>query len=91
MIPELHVIRVMLVERTDYPGRLGVAVRGGRYVCPLPAGYDDDTRVNVDDMGYVLVAHPKLPPLLCDPTTGTVQPIAMAVDPKRITRPRPVH
>ena len=42
-------------------------------------------------MGYVLVAHPKLPPLLCDPTTGTVQPIAMAVDPKRITRPRPVH
>ena len=65
-------MRVALVERVDKPGLLGVSVRGGRFVCPLPEGYDGQTSCTMQD-GYVLVAHPVLPPLRCDPTTGKVQ------------------
>lgn len=65
--------RVTLVERTDAPGLLGVAVRGGRYVCPLPPGYDGYTHVEKLPNGQVAVLHPKLAPLLADPTTGKVQ------------------
>lgn len=61
----------MLVERRDRPGLLGVHVAGGRFVCPLPEGYDGRTSV-VMHKGYVLVAHPNLPPLQCDPNTGDI-------------------
>ena len=63
---------VTLVERKDAPGFLGVFVREGRFVCPLPAGYDGRTSVAFHK-GYVLVAHPDLPPLQCDPNTGTTK------------------
>ncbi len=89
--PELTKIRVTLVERQGFPGKLGVAVRGGKFVCPLPDGYDGHTRVNVDQAGWVLVTHPKLPPLLCDPTTGATNPITVAVDPKVFTKPKAIH
>lgn len=70
MIPEFEKgMQAMLVERTDRPGLLGVAVRGGHFVVPLPAGYNGQTSICVWK-GYVLVAHPTLPPLKCDPTTG---------------------
>lgn len=62
-------MKAMLVERTDRPGLLGVAVRGGRFVVPLPEGYNGECSICVWK-GYVLVAHPMLPPLKCDPTTG---------------------
>lgn len=67
--------RVALVESIDKPGMLAVAVRGGRYVCPLPEGYDMNTSITMHE-GYVLVAHPYLPPLQCDTNTGTVNLIS---------------
>lgn len=69
-----HNERVMLVERIDIPGALGVAMQGGRFVCPLPLGYDMQTSVTYHK-GYVLVAHPLLSPLLCDTLTGEVKRI----------------
>lgn len=63
-------MRVRLVERVDAPGRLGAALDGGRYVCPLPEGYDADTSV-VFEKGWVLVAHPRLPTLSCNTNDGT--------------------
>jgi len=80
MIPIFeHGCTCALVERKDRPGLLGVAVRGGRFVCPLPEGYDGRTSVT-QYLGYVLVAHPDLPPLKCDPTVGT----AVLIDPHHI-------
>ena len=60
-----------LVERVDAPGRLGAALAGGRFVCALPEGYDADTSI-VYERGWVIVAHPKLPPLSCNTNDGTV-------------------
>lgn len=68
-------VRAALVERTDKPGMLGVAVSNGHYVCPLPEGYDGETSVIVTQSGYVIVGHPKYAPLLCDASKGTVQVI----------------
>ena len=65
-------VKAALVERVERPGLLGVAVRGGRFVCPLPEGYDGRCSLVVHE-GYVLVAHPELPPLRCDPTTGRIE------------------
>jgi hypothetical protein len=67
-------LKARLVERTDLLGALGVAVRGGRFVCPLPPGYDGQVSLCCHK-GYVLVAHPTMPPLQCDPTTGEVKQI----------------
>lgn len=68
------VVKAILVRRSDVPGKLllGVHVNGGRCVCPLPEGYDGRTSLCVHK-GYVLVAHPLLPALQCDPTTGGVK------------------
>lgn len=63
--------RCALVERTDRPGLLGAAVRGGRFVCALPEGYDGLTSITLYK-GYLIVAHPTLPPLKCDPNTGKI-------------------
>lgn len=81
MIPEFEQgMQAMLVERVDAPGLLGVAVRGGRFVTPLPAGYNGKCSICVYK-GYVLVAHPELPPLRVDPTRGTFE----LIEPKHIT------
>jgi len=64
--------RVALVERVDAPGLLGAAVRGGRFVCQLPEGYDGQTSI-LFHAGYIIVAHPILPPLKCDPNTGKIE------------------
>lgn len=68
----LENIRVALVERVDLPGHLGAWCSGGRLVCPLPAGYDGRTSICYSE-GYIIVAHPDLPPLLCDPISGTTR------------------
>ncbi len=67
-------IRVMIVERVDAPGKLGAAMSGGRYVCPLPDGYDMRSSITYE-RGWVIVAHPDLPPLSCDTNTGRVSPL----------------
>lgn len=73
MIPEFEQgMKAMLVERKDAPGLLGVAVAGARFVVPLPNGYNGKTSICVYQ-GYVLVAHPELPPLRVDPTRGTFE------------------
>lgn len=64
-------MRVRLVERVDAPGRLGAALDGGRYVCPLPEGYDAASSITFE-RGWVIVAHPALPPLSCNTNDGTV-------------------
>lgn len=82
MIPEFEkegAMRAMLVERVDAPGLLGVAVRGARFVVALPEGYNGQTSICVHN-GYVLIAHPMLPPLQVDPTTGKFQ----IIDPQHI-------
>lgn len=82
MIPEFerpNPLKAMIVERKDKPGALGVLVRGGRFVCPLPDGYDGRVSLTVHQ-GYVLVAHPLLPPLRCNPSTGSIE----LVEPKHV-------
>lgn len=68
-------MRAALAESKIWPGQLGVFVRGGRYVCPLPAGYDGRSSVVVTDSGYVIVGHPDYAPLVCDPGTGETKVI----------------
>lgn len=53
-------------------GRLGVAKQGGRFVCPLPAGYDHNVGVLPTD-GRLLVTRPGMPTLVADCETGTVR------------------
>ena len=65
--------RVTLVERRDQPGLLGVAQRGGRFVCALPQGYDGLSQVHMMDNGQVIVWHPDHPTLVCDFVTGQVK------------------
>lgn len=74
MNPTMMDVRCMLVRRSDISHKLllGVLVAGGRVVCPLPEGYDGQTSLTMYD-GWVLVAHPSLPALRCDPTTGTTE------------------
>lgn len=82
MIPEFegpNAIKAMLVERKDKPGLLGVYVRGCELVTPLPAGYDGRVSLAVHQ-GYVLVAHPELPPLKVDPRRGTFE----LIEPKHV-------
>lgn len=75
----------VLVERRDTPGALAVAVRHGRYVCPLPEGYDGLTSV-VTESGWVLVTHPTLPPLIADPHHGIVRAMDARLLPKNLLR-----
>lgn len=66
-----HGERVALVERVDKPGAIAVARRGARFVCPLPDGYDQYTQVRWVN-GFIIVTHPKFPPMLADVNTGKV-------------------
>lgn len=62
-------VRVALVKRSDGPNLFGVAMNGGKHVVALPPEYDGMTAVNYLD-GWIIVSHPKHPPLLADTTTG---------------------
>lgn len=64
--------RAALVERKDKPGLFGVAMAGKPFVTALPEGYDGLTALTVH-LGWVLVAHPKLPALCIDASTGRFQ------------------
>ena len=49
--------------------RFGIAVRGARFVVPLPRGYSVHSQV-CDFFGAVIVVHEGLPPLLIDGERG---------------------
>lgn len=66
--------RVAVVENKGQPGLLGVAMKGGHYVVPLPEGYDDQTKVGWVN-GWIFVVHPDFPPMLADTTTGKLNPM----------------
>lgn len=57
------------IVRNPDRGTLGVAVRGARFVCPLPKGYTEHSQV-ADFFGVIVVVHPGLPPLLLDTERG---------------------
>jgi hypothetical protein len=67
-------VRVMLVKRADGPNLFGVAMAHGRYVVPLPRGYDGLTELRWVS-GWIIVSHPTMPPLLADTTTGKTAPM----------------
>lgn len=69
--------RVALVRQLQDPRYFGVAMKGGRFVCKLPLGYDGQTSVRWIN-GFIVVAHPKLPPLLADTTVrgGKTEPLS---------------
>lgn len=64
---------VTIVRMVGDKRRFGVAMRGGKYVVPLPRGYDGLTRVRWIN-GHIFVWHPQLPGLLADTTTGKTRP-----------------
>lgn len=71
----------------------GVAMRGGKYVVPLPEGYDGMTSVFWVE-GWIVVRHPDHPPLLADTTKGTTSSMnefAMAAAMRAFERPSTVH
>lgn len=78
-------VKAVIVERKDRPGLLGVAVRDGRFVVPLPEGYDGRTSV-VYESGWVLVTHPTLPPLIADPSAGIARPMDPTLLPRSLIR-----
>jgi hypothetical protein len=55
-------------------GKLGVAVKGARFVCELPAGYSN-VELALIDGNRMIVTCPTAPPLLIDPHTGAVRPL----------------
>ncbi len=59
----------------------GVAIKGARFVVPLPRGYTEHSQI-VDFFGAVLISHPGLPTLLLDGDRGR----AVEVDFARIQR-----
>lgn len=63
---------VAMVEQKGDTKKLGVCMRGGRFVCPLPEGYDGDTNIRQHG-GLIYVAHPYLPALKCNPSTGVCE------------------
>lgn len=70
--------RVALVQDVRDKRFFGVAMKGGKYVVRLPFGYDGKTSVRWIN-GFIIVAHPLLPPLLADTTTGKVEPFNLAM------------
>ena len=55
---------------------IGVAVKGARFVCPLPKGYQGQgLALALIDKGRLIVTHPDLPPLVIDPHGGVTTPL----------------
>jgi hypothetical protein len=53
-------------------GNMGVVVRGGRFVVPLPKGYEGQgLSIAVLPGERIVALHPSHPPLLIDPQSGT--------------------
>lgn len=54
--------------------KFAVAVRGGKFVCPLPAGYaGPGLELAVINGGQIIAVHPDHPPLVIDPEHGTTR------------------
>ncbi len=54
--------------------RMGVAVRGAKYVCTLPKEYaGPELSLAVIDGERIIALHPNHPPLLIQPETGTTR------------------
>lgn len=51
----------------------GVAVRGGKFVCPLPKGYGAGLELAVIDGERIIAIQPDKPTLLIEPKTGTTR------------------
>jgi hypothetical protein len=66
--------KLALVQMRKDEKRFGVAMRGGKYVVQLPLGYDGMTSIRWFN-GWIIVAHPNMPPLLADTTTGKAMPL----------------
>lgn len=62
-------VEARFVKMTGRDGQFGVAIRGARFVVPLPAGYTEHSQI-VDFFGAVLISHPGLPTLLLDGEMG---------------------
>ena len=69
-------IEAQLVKRTDREG-FGVAISGGRYVCPLPKGYDHRAVLNIHHDRIIITQEDRVS-LLLDPEHGTSTPIFYA-------------
>ena len=55
---------------------VGVAVKGEKFVCQLPKGYDGrGLELAVIKGGRYIVTHPNHSPLLIDPQRGTTRPL----------------
>jgi hypothetical protein len=72
MIAKLEEVSLMYDHANQ---RHGVAIRGFRYVCQLPEGYDELSVIRDVADGMVLLAHPLHPPLVCDPRDGSVREV----------------
>ena len=75
--PELVKCQLMKMLGPDgqWNGRLGVAKEGGRFVCPLPKGYDWNVGILPHD-GRLIVTRPGMPTLIANCETGTVEKAA---------------
>lgn len=88
--PEIHVDKILeapttvearYVKMAGRDERYGIAIRGAKFVVPLPKGYTEHCQV-CDFFGSVIVAHEGLPTLLIDGERGR----AIEVDFARIQR-----
>lgn len=88
--PQIEVQRVLeaptttearYVKMAGRDSQYGIAIRGARFIVPLPRGYTEHCQV-CDFFGAVIVAHEGLPTLLIDGERGR----AVEVDFARIQR-----
>lgn len=68
--------RAMLMQCVEgkRKGLLGVHLQGGKFTCPLPIGYGNDTEVFYA-AGKVFVKCPGQKTLVCDFNEGTAKPV----------------
>lgn len=74
-------VEARYVKMSNGIDQFGIAIRGARYIVPLPRGYTEHCQV-CDFFGSVIVAHAGLPTLLIDGEHGR----AVEVDFARIQR-----
>lgn len=87
---EIHVDRILeapttvearYVKMSNGIDQYGIAIKGARYIVPLPRGYTEHCQV-CDFFGSIIVSHVGLPTLLIDGEHGR----AVEVDFARIQR-----